>query len=148
MKTWMKRLATILGVLCLTSAASAAPGHSGTPAQARREIRRLYQVFDAMYDTHNAPGEMALYLPTFVGTDQQGHTFTYAQIRASVTEHYPKDKAREHQPNGHTTTSFQRTTPMSIQLRGDHATVRWAGHSEALAQGGGTWGHVSRRRHG
>ncbi len=114
-----------------------------SPAQARQEIRRLYQVFDAMYDTHNAGGEMALYLPSFVGIAQDGSKITYAQLNSAIQGQYPRDKAYEHQPNGHTTRSFQRTLPTNILLHGDHATVQWQGHSEALAQGGGTWGYVA-----
>ncbi len=142
--TPLARAALTFAALSLTvPPVQSAPPQTETPAQVRSEIRRLYQVFDAMHDTHNAAGEIALYLPTFVGTDERGQKFTYDQLRAAVTAQYAKDRAREHGPNGHTTTSFQRTTPTSIQVSSNHAAVRWAGHVEALAQGGGSWGHVS-----
>ncbi len=95
-----------------------------------------------MYDTHNAGGEMALYLPSFVGTMQNGSKITYTQLNSAIRVQYLRDQAYEHQPNGHTTRSFQRTLPTGIELHGDHATVQWRGHREALAQGGGSWGHV------
>lgn len=116
--------------------------HSETAAQAMREIKRLYQVFDAMYDVRNAEGQLVLYMPDFVATDQNGNEITFAQMSRAVRMQCARD-LKLRQEKGRTLEALKRTVLTRITLTGGRAAVRWMGHVEALSSQGGAWGHVA-----